>query len=231
MSTEKTLAPVALRLAFGLAVMAIGLLLALDNFGLLDTRRFVRFWPVILIVAGLAKLSHCLRAHTRPAGYLLVVLGVVLLLVNLHVIGSRLALGAFLLALGAALVRRAARSGVPRVPAPVLDPSRHLDVSVFMGGVKRALSAQDFRGGNAWAVMGGCEIDLSKASIADGEVVINVFAFWGGIEIKIPADWMVESRGTALLGAFEDTSRRPDDDRKKMIVTGMAIMGGVEVKN
>jgi predicted membrane protein len=79
--------------------------------------------------------------------------------------------------------------------------------------------------------MGGCEIDLSKASIEEGEAVINTFALWGGIEITVPADWTVETRGTAILGGFDDTSRRPDDDGKKLIVTGIALMGGVEVKN
>ena len=231
MTTGKRVAPVALRLAFGLGIMVIGLLLTLDNFGLLDAHRFVRFWPVLLIVAGVAKLTHRLKAKARTAGYLLIVLGLVLLLVNMHLIELRLAAALFLLALGAAIAWRAARTPAPACVTPVMDPSRHLDVSVFMAGVKRALSTQDFRGGNAWAVMGGCEIDLTRTSILDDEAVVNVFAFWGGIEIRVPADWMVESRGTAVLGAFEDTSLRPGDERKKLIVTGTAIMGGVEVKN
>jgi len=231
MRTDRAAAQVTLRLVLGMGVMLLGLLLTLDNFGLLETRRFVRFWPVLLIFVGLAKLSHCLRSRARPRGYGLIVLGLVLLLVSLGILDLRLALALFLLAVGAAIVWRAARSPVTASVAPVADPSKHLDVSAFMGSIQRALSTQDFRGGNAWAVMGGCEIDLSKASIETGEAVINTFAFWGGIELKVPADWMVESRGTALLGAFEDTSRRPDDDRKKLIVTGYALMGGVEVKN
>ena len=35
----------------------------------------------------------------------------------------------------------------------------------------------------------------------------------------------------AVLGGFEDKTRRPLDDRKKLVVTGLAVMGGVEVKN
>ncbi len=231
MSTEKTVSPVAMRLAFGLGIMAIGLLLTLDNFGLLDTGRFARFWPVFLIVLGLTKLTHRRMQKVRAAGYLFVVAGLVLLLVNLGFMPLRLAFAIFLLAFGASIVFRAAGSRVPAAAAGVTDPSRHLDVSVFMGGIKRALGTEDFRGGTVWAVMGGCEIDLTKASMIDSEVVVNVFAFWGGIEIRVPADWRVESRGTALLAAFEDTSLRPDDARKKLIVTGTAIMAGVEIKS
>jgi predicted membrane protein len=79
--------------------------------------------------------------------------------------------------------------------------------------------------------MGASEIDLRKASIEGAEVVLDTFAVWGGIEIRVPTDWTVESRGVAVMGAFEDSSRRPDDGRKKLIITGYAVMGGVEVKN
>jgi predicted membrane protein len=234
MRTAKTPAPAMVRLVFGLIIMLSGLLLTLDNFGLLHSRRFVRFWPVLLIGLGVFKLSHGLRSKARTAGFFLILMGVVLLLVNLGVLDLRLAFALFLLAMGAAIVWRAARS--PRAapgaaPDTMSDPSKHVDVSAFMAGVQRGLSSQDFRGGSLTALMGACEIDLTKASIEAGEAVINTFAFWGGIEIKVPPDWMVETRGTAVLGAFEDTSRRPDDDRKKLIVTGIAIMGGIEVKN
>jgi len=230
MTTDRAGAHVKLRLAFGLAVMVLGLLLTLDNFGLLEARRFIRWWPVLLIALGVAKLFYSLNARVRPAGYFLILVGLVLLLVNLGVLGSRQALAIFLMAVGATVVWRAARTPPPP-PSVVGDPSKQLDVSALLGHIQRAISAKDFRGGNAWAVMAGCEIDLSRASIDGGEAVINTFAFWGGIEIKVPVDWMVESRGAAVLGAFEDTSRRPDDDRKKLIVTGFALMGGVEIKN
>jgi len=231
MTAEKKVPPVALRLAFGFGVMAIGLLLTLDNFGLLDGRRIIRFWPVLLIAGGLAKLSLRLRSHARPAGMFMVALGVVILLANLGRLPPRMALALFLLTIGGALVWRTLRHPFAVAPAPLRDPSRQLEVSVLMGSVQRAMSAPDFRGGHASAVMGACEIDLTKASFDGDEAAIDVFAFWGGVELKVPADWMVESRGTALLGAFEDTSRPPDTVHKKLIVTGIAVMGGVEVKN
>jgi len=168
MRTDRTPAPATVRLVFGLVVILSGLLLTLDNFGLLQSRRFVRFWPVLLIGLGVAKLAHGLKSKARPAGYFLILMGVVLLLVNLGVLELRLALALFLLAMGAAIVWRAVQS--PGVASPLVsDQSKHLDVSVFMGGVQRALSTQDFRGGSATALLGGCEIDLTKASIEGGE--------------------------------------------------------------
>ena len=48
---------------------------------------------------------------------------------------------------------------------------------------------------------------------------------------RIPADWSVEGHVMPLMGGFEDKTRRPLDDRKRLVITGLAVMGGVEVKN
>jgi len=97
--------------------------------------------------------------------------------------------------------------------------------------VQRTIRSQEFRGGTVVAVMGGCAIDLRNATIAGEEAVVDVTAFWGGLEIRVPDDWYVESRGVALLGGFGDKTQGPLQGGKRLVVTGMAIMGGVEIKN
>ena len=230
MTTHGPGAHAMVRLAFGLCVMLVGGLLTLDNVGLLEARQFIRFWPVLLIGMGVAKVFYARSSRVRRhGGYVLIAVGIVVLLVNFGFLHFRQAFALCLLAVGANIVWRAARS--PQAPPSVVaDPSKHLDVLALLGGIQRAIGAQDFQGGSATAVMGGCEIDLSKASI-EGKAVLNTFAFWGGIDIKVPPDWAVETQGVALLGGFADSSRRPDDDSKKLILTGYALMGGVEVHN
>ena len=231
MRSDRATGHIAFRLVLGTSILLLGLLLTLDNFGLLEARRFIRLWPVLLIGLGLAKLSHGWNAATRSGAAFLILLGTGLLLVNLQLVAGRLVMALFYLILGAVILWRAVWTPRPAEPPPAVDPSHVLDVSTLMGSVQRGMSTPDFRGGSVSAVMGACEIDLRKASIESDEAILNAFAMWGGIEIRVPADWSVESRGVALMGAFEDTSRRPDDPRKKLIVTGYAVMGGVEVKN
>jgi predicted membrane protein len=231
MRSDRAAAHIAFRLVLGTGILLLGLLLTLDNFGLLEARRFIRLWPVLLIGLGLAKLSHGWNAATRAGASFLILLGTGLLLVNLQLVAGRLVMALFYLVLGVVILWRAVRTPRPAEPPPAVDPSHVLDISTLMGSVQRGMSTQDFRGGSVSAVMGSSEIDLRKASIESAEVILNASAWWGGIEIRVPEDWTVESRGVALMGAFEDCSRRPDDPRKKLIVTGYAVMGGVEIKN
>ena len=88
-----------------------------------------------------------------------------------------------------------------------------------------------FRGGELTAFMGGCDIDLRQAAI-HGEAVIDVFAMWGGIDIRVPDDWRVIGRVTPIMGGFEDKTRPPRGAAAHtLVIRGFVLMGGVEVKN
>ena len=45
------------------------------------------------------------------------------------------------------------------------------------------------------AFMGGVDLDLREADIAEGRAVIHVFAMMGGVDIRVPEDWTVELGG------------------------------------
>jgi hypothetical protein len=115
------------------------------------------------------------------------------------------------------------------------DPEADFSALAIMGGVLRRSNAQNFRGADLTAVMGGCEIDLRQASIpSGGEAVIDVFAFWGGIDLKVPEDWVVVNRVIPLMGGVDDKTRTPIDAsalQKRLIVRGIVIMGGIGIRN
>jgi Domain of unknown function (DUF5668)/Cell wall-active antibiotics response 4TMS YvqF len=220
------------RLFFGLAIMGIGLVLTLDNLGLLESSQVWRFWPVLLIIAGGLRAWEAIREGRSPEGLGLAAIGGFLLVANLGLLHLRQVWPLFLLVAGAAMVWRAWSGGRGEASegSPADQPTT-LHAFAFMGGTKRASSAQEFERAEASALMGGVEIDLRQASMKDGEAVFDAFAVMGGVLVRVPEDWSVESRGVALLGGFEDKTRRPPDARKRLVVRGAALMGGVEVKN
>lgn len=219
------------RLVFGLVILGLGVLFTLDRLDMVDIHSFWDFWPVIVILAGVGHLAQPSRASNRGWGVALVLFGGWYLAYNLAWIDySPWQLWPVLLVLvGLGMVWKA-------VAGPGNRSGGRADAVVrgmaILGGTERSSTAQDFRGGDLTAVMGGCELDLTRASIDGPPAVIDTFAFWGGIEIKVPEDWNVVLDGVPILGGFDDkTHQRDVDPSKTLIIKGLAIMGGVEIKN
>jgi len=55
---------------------------------------------------------------------------------------------------------------------------------------------------------------------------------WGGIEIYVPDGWAVEVRAVPLLGGVDDKTIMPkSDDAPRLVVHGLVVMGGMEIKH
>lgn len=219
------------QLVIGLIVILIGVLFTLDNLDLVDARRALHYWPALLVVYGIAKLADTENLPGRIWGSLAAIVGSFMLLDRLDVITFRLYdwWPLILIAIGGSLLVRSSRTR----HLPPAEPGSDSTVSLFalLGGFERTNSSQDFRGGDLTAVMGGCELDLRQASI-NGEAVIDIFALWGGVNIKIPEDWRISVQGFPVMGAIEDKTHPPKGGSEKLlIVKGYAIMGGAEITN
>jgi hypothetical protein len=81
------------------------------------------------------------------------------------------------------------------------------------------------------AVMGGCDLDLREAVPTVDPLAIQVFAMWGGIDIRIPPGWVVDIEAWPILGGVVDNTQAPALPAHRVILRGMAFMGGVEIKN
>jgi Domain of unknown function (DUF1707)/Cell wall-active antibiotics response 4TMS YvqF len=84
---------------------------------------------------------------------------------------------------------------------------------------------------NAFALMGGVDIDLTEARFEDRHTTIQAFALMGGIDIIVPDDVTVHVTGIGFMGAFEDHARVEGPEGAPVIkITGFAMMGGIDVK-
>ncbi|MCY0934744.1 DUF1707 SHOCT-like domain-containing protein [Streptomyces sp. H34-S4] len=85
---------------------------------------------------------------------------------------------------------------------------------------------------HAVAFWGGGEIDLREANFAQREVVINCVAIMGGIQITVPPGVEVDVRGIGVMGGFDqrDSPGPVEPGAPRVVVTGLAFWGGVEVK-
>jgi predicted membrane protein len=217
----------------GLIVIVAGVLFTLDNLGFVDAGQVIQYWPAGLVAVGLLKLWHAREGQAWVGGFFLVLLGGWMLLE--HVVAIRISIAdlwsLFFVFLGGYMVWKGLGGG-RRGPAAPADGTRFSALAIMSGVVRRS-NTQTFRGADLTAIMGGCEIDLRQASIEPGtEAIVDVFAFWGGIDIKVPEDWVVVTRAIPVMGGVEDKTHAPaSPPAKTLIIQGIVIMGGVTIKN
>jgi hypothetical protein len=130
--------------------------------------------------------------------------------------------------------------GTPTSPAP--QTSGHGLIGGTPGSATSVaiMSGTDRKGNwvvppqhNSFAFWGGVEIDLRQARFAERDTTITAVAIMGGIDIIVPDDIQVEVTGFGLLGSFESRGSaptNPDPNGPRVTISGVAIMGGVEVK-
>jgi hypothetical protein len=220
----------------GIILVALGALFLLNNLHIIQVREFFRYWPVILIALGLARLLDSGQAGPRPDGLILIVAGAALLAVNLRFLALqyRDLWPLLLIALGIWMLwQRVAPAAPP--PPPDADPGSYLTGSVVFGGVKRKITSQDFQGGRVSTVCGGVELDLRWAVMRAESVTLDISAVLGGIEIRVPENWVVVVQARGVFAGFDDRTAHPDPsatpDIHRLIVTGSAVLAGVEIKN
>jgi hypothetical protein len=218
------------RLVLGLAIVILGCLLLLDNLDLIEADPIYRFFfPGVLLVVGAAVLvqgSVWGWVWIAAAGW---VLAEKLDLIDVNVF--QLFFPAVLLLVGGSLVYRTFVRPKTVAAGPE-DPASYVRAFAVMSGNERRGIASTFRGGDLAAFMGGVTLDLRQAKMTTEGAVIDTFAFWGGIEIKVPETWQVRGEVIPLMGGFEDKTRpKAGVVEGTLVIRGFAIMGGVEVSN
>jgi cell wall-active antibiotic response 4TMS protein YvqF len=227
-------------LIFGLAIIAVGVLFLLGNFGV-PVGFLWEYWPVTLIAVGLAKLVDSRDTSGRTAGAILMLVGLVLIADKIHLPFLRdknlwdlwpLAIIVFgFMMLWGALEGKGMVAGTPW-----RTPSAPGSVSMFsiFGGSNRKVSG-DFKGADLVAIFGGGGLDLRYATMSADEAVVNVNAIFGGFEIRAPDNWQVQVQVSGIFGGHEDKTHQPDPNLvpnpKRLLIRGATIFGGLGVKN
>ena len=225
------------RVIFGSLIIVIGVLALFDKLDIFNFNIFslFQFWPTIFVVVGILKITESKNRSNILVGLCFVAVGAAMTLNNLGIFHFSLHdwWPVLLIAVGISVMfkdRSVNSSSKTHFMGEEENTDVSLDITAIMAGNKTVNSSPNFKGGDVTAIMGGVDLDLRTATIRT-EAVLNVWATWGGIEIKIPRDWEVVNKGMAILGGIEDKSIPTPGSGKRLIITGNAFMGGVVIKN
>lgn len=122
----------------------------------------------------------------------------------------------------AAFVRRA-------VPSQGDEESDELRLVAVFNGISLESRAKAFTGGSMLAWYGGIDVDLREVELAP-DARLSLHTLFGGIAIKTPPGWRVESEMKAFAGGVDTrTSPQDDPDAPVLHLTGTAVFGGIAV--
>lgn len=235
MDSSTPVHPSPAKLIAGVILIALGVLYTLNAAGLAVMPNIGRLWPLVLVAIGLTQIRGRFFTGSVP-GHVILALGILFLLGEFNVVDRplRIFFPLVLVFIGTRLVFGPRLALVIRKREPV-DIAASVDHFAFFSGVVRKINSQEFVGGNLGAFCGGWDIDLREAGLAGEEAVIDLFAWWGGGDIRVPTDWEIVVQAQPLFGGVsvkaQSPAPLPGARPKRLILTGMLIMGGVEVKN
>ncbi|HTR37482.1 MAG TPA: DUF5668 domain-containing protein [Bryobacteraceae bacterium] len=229
--------PAAPGIVGGAIVVAVGLLLLLDNLGIVRFHDVWQYWPVLLIVWGVSQILSSQTPSGYARGGIIALIGALFLLDNLdiiffnfHLLWPLIIVGVGVVMLVHALERQQHWSAGP---APSSDPMTQ--GSAVFGNAKRRIDSQDFRGGVANSVFGEVIFDLRDAVMTVDQAVIDVNVVFGAVKIFVPQTWLVQVRAASVFGGVEDKTLppRPDPNTKtpRLIVTGSVVFGAINLYN
>jgi predicted membrane protein len=229
--------------AMGIIVLLLGILFLLENLGFFYVGNIWKFWPVILIALGIAKVFDARGLRNTLWGIGLAAAGLILLAKSLGYISWSLwqlwpvllifwGISMLLAGLGR---QRTQTESDPFVADASKTSANVLKENVVFGGIHRKVEAQDFQGGKITATFGGIEIDLRGASTTREWIIIEAHAIFGGVELKVPDTWDVTVSGASMLGGYVDNTHPvpalEGTTRPRLIINGSAVFGGVTVRN
>ncbi|NOR87345.1 MAG: hypothetical protein GQ527_07035 [Bacteroidales bacterium] len=249
----------------GIVVLTIGVLFLFRNFDILgpDLSHYIFSWKTLLIGIGILNLTI---SDNKIAGFILISIGTFFWLpeiFELSVKASQLFWPVIIIIIGVMLLFKNPKNNHPLRPwerrkkfhngsdengeGENTDSSESFnqnaaahdyveDIAIF-SGTKKTITSSNFRGGRLTAIFGGSELNLSRARLAPGRNVLDVFFMFGGSEIIVPSDWNVAIEVTPIFGGFSDERYVPkqmqtgEDSESVLVIRGLVVFGGAELKS
>ncbi len=215
------------RTIIGLLIVAVGASFLLTNLNILPFDvGIAQWWPLFIVAGGVVMLLSDVRNYLWAM--LVIGLGALLQLKQFGIVDVnpwQLFWPAIIIVLGVSVMTSRGSS------RGKIAASDREDVMAILSGSEVRVESKDFKGSRVTSICGGAMIDLRKAVIKK-EATIDVFAFWGGIEIIVPEHVMVKNNTSAIMGGVE---QQAGGDAVKegspiLYITGDVVMSGVEVK-
>jgi predicted membrane protein len=232
------------RFFFGFILLLIGLVMILERSGILswEVYDFLLSWKMLLIAIG----AFVFFNGNRGAGIIVMGIGAFFMIPDVfedYEQIKRFFWPALLLLVGVSIMFGNRNRKFHKMKQMNFKDNigNHeinndfFDELVIFGAKEINMSSKNFQGGRSTAIFGGIEIDLRQSEISPEGCSIDLTTMFGGNTLKVPNDWTILNRVTTIFGGYsdlrvKDPSYQPNPS-KTIVLTGVCIFGGTEVRN
>ena len=222
------------KILWGIALIAIGGIFALNAFGITDIEVFFDGWWTLFIIVPCFIGIFSEREKTGNIIGLLI--GVFLLLCCQNVLGFdmlwKLAVPAIIVIIGLKLIFNAVFGDKA---AKMIVESRQNGNDVKTGcatfsGQDMNFDGEKFDGAEISAIFGGVKCDLRNA-IIEKDCAVTASAIFGGIDIYVPDNVNVKISSNSIFGGVSEKKHRPYmENAVTLYINATCIFGGAEIK-
>lgn len=204
-------------------------------------RTVLNMIPLLILVFGLFLLTRSENRQKPIIGWFITLFGAILLISQTGLFG--LSFGDMFLPMWLVVIAFIVLNPRKLLPRSFNTEAEDLDedegqikLLAFMGGGELNYTTRSLVGGEIIAIWGGYKIDFTEADMEGDSMELNLLCVMGGCEIIVPANWEVEKRGAVcIMGGFSNKTKCLAEElelpRKTLIIKGLALMGGGEIKN
>lgn len=235
-------------LIFGLAIIAVGIILSGNILDLWNIDVFFDgWWTLFLIVPGL--LSILRRGFNWGSG-IIVTIGLIFLLDSQDIVNSRimwrLVFPLMLVAIGISIIVSFFRKDKSTVRVEYAsderennynsgerhyksDTSQNPKYSTVFGGGEVRNNSDNLKSVTVEAILGGFDVDLRGAKITE-DMDLNITVVLGGIDVYLPENVeVIIVSGTPVLGGLSFRENKVAQGAPRVRVTYVTILGGADI--
>lgn len=219
---------------FGLTVVAAGVVLMLRNLEMIDPfwSNVLISWPALIMALGFVNLF----GREFPFGLVVFIAGGFFMASKFFGLPFEFSqiiwpsviilVGLLILAGSRFIIRKKFEWSSSDISEDAIE-----EVNVF-GGSNHIITSKNFKGGKMVNVFGGSKIDFLQTELAPEGSQMEMVNVFGGVALTAPSDWTIKIQVVSIFGGFSD--KRPVnqvDSKKVMIIKGVCLFGGGEIKS
>lgn len=219
---------------WGIVFIAVGVIIALNTFGITDINFFFEgWWTLFIIVPCFIGLF---TQREKTGNIIGIFVGVFLLLCAQDILSFdmlwKLALPAIIILIGIKMVFSGIFGNKTYEQVRKIKENRAnlKNATATFSGTNINFDGEVFYGTDLNAIFGGVKCDLRQA-IIEQDCVINASAIFGGIDIYIPDGVNVKICSNSIFGGVSEKKRYPSSGHPHTVyINATCMFGGVDIK-